>query len=213
MQDNIILIDKPKGVTSFDCIRILRKELGIKKMGHAGTLDPQATGLMIIGIEKGTKKLNDYLKLSKTYEATILLGIKTDSGDLEGNVLEEINLEDGNFSKKKIEDAVAVLVGENELAVPIYSAIKRGGKPLYEYARKGLEVEIPIKKMTVLDANVLSVDFPYIKVFFNVESGVYIRSLVEEFGKTLGVPAVLSDLRRTSIGKFNVEGARKIPML
>jgi len=202
---DLLLIDKPKGITSFDCIRILRKKLGIKKMGHAGTLDPLATGLMIIGLNEGTKKLNDYLKLPKTYLATIRLGIKTDTGDLEGKVVVQEEVKE--LLLEEIKEAGASLIGENELEVPKYSAIKKNGKALYKYAREGQEVEVPIKKMVVNEAKVISYNHPDIEIEFDVESGVYIRSLAEELGRRLNAPATLVDLRRTRVGEFRVEEA------
>lgn len=206
--EDILLIDKPKGITSFDCIRILRKQMEIKKMGHAGTLDPLASGLMIIGVNSGTKKLNDYLKLSKVYEATIRLGMSTETGDLEGTVLHEKAID--SLDKGTIEKAVLSIKGTHKLAVPKYSAIKKDGKALYKYAREGKEIEIPERNMTVRDVQLLSISMPDIKVEFDVESGVYIRSLAEEAGRRLGVPATLADLKRISIGDFSLEDAKAL---
>lgn len=206
--EDILLIDKPKGITSFDCIRILRKELGIKKMGHAGTLDPLASGLMIIGVGTGTKKLTDYIKLPKKYIATIRLGIQTDTGDLEGNSIKEEAVD--AVSEDSITSVIQDMKGTHKLSVPKYSAIKKKGKPLYKYAREGAEVEVPERDMVVRNATLLSIDVPDIDVEFDVESGVYIRSLAEEVGKRLGVPATLAALRRTSIGEFSIEDAKKI---
>src|SRR3989344_5513576 len=118
----IFLVDKPKGISSFGVIKILRKRSGIKKMGHAGTLDPLATGLLIIGGGKGTKKLHDLIKLPKTYEASILLGVKTDTADLEGKVLEDVKID--KLNTKEVKKVVKSLEGKLLLAVPAYSAIK-----------------------------------------------------------------------------------------
>lgn len=205
---DILLIDKPSGITSFDCIRILRKELGIKKMGHAGTLDPLASGLMIIGVETGTKKLTNYIKLPKKYIATIRLGIQTDTGDLEGKVVKESVID--AVSEDVVKSVIRDMQGTHRLSVPKYSAIKKRGKPLYKYAREGSEVEIPERDMVVRNTTLISVDVPDVVVEFDVESGVYIRSLAEEVGKRLGVPATLAALRRTSIGEFSVEDAKKV---
>lgn len=206
--DDIQLIDKPKGITSFDCVRQLRRELGVKKIGHAGTLDPMATGLMIMGIGTGTKKLHEYLKLDKTYEAHIEFGFSTDTGDLEGAVVEKQDV--APFSQETIDELVSNMVGTHALAVPRYSAIKKNGKPLYKYAREGKEVEVPIKEMTVQSATLLSYKHPVLSLELSVTSGTYIRSLAEEMGRRLGVPAVLVGLRRTRIGKFYVLGARTV---
>ena len=232
MQD-ILLIDKPKGITSFDCIRILRKKLGVRKMGHAGTLDPMATGLMIIGVGEGTKMLGQYLKLSKTYEAEVLLGVHTDTGDVTGRAMEygEWNMEYGG--EEKIKKVLQEMVGKLELAVPAYSAIKQGGEALYKKARRGEVVDVPIKTMEItateflglfdchssegwnpeikgLDPRLRGDDKLIVKVRFDVGSGTYIRSLAEELGRRLGVPATLAGLRRTRIGEFKIEDAQKI---
>lgn len=215
MDKNILLVDKPKGITSFDVIRILRKKLGIRKMGHAGTLDPLASGLMIIGINEGTKKMSEFLKLPKTYIADVLLGRKTDTGDLEGRVIEEKDV--SSISEEKIREAVRGMVGKHSLPVPMYSAIKIGGRPLYKLARKkekGSEltkeeknITPPVKEMEVISARLLSIDDTVLKIEMEVSSGSYIRTLGEEIGKRLGYPATLAGLRRTKIGEFLIKDA------
>ena len=205
---NILLVDKPKGISSYQVIRILQKKLGIKKMGHAGTLDPLATGLMLIGINEGTKKLTALLGLSKEYEAEILMGIKTDTADVDGKIIEEKQIPE--LSDEQIQATLLSMVGTLELAVPIYSAIKRQGKPLYEYARAGQEVSIPIKPMKVLSAEYIKKENNSIFVNFNVGSGTYIRSLAEEFAKRLETIATIKNLRRISIGEYSVRDAMKV---
>ncbi len=210
--DDILLIDKPKGISSFDVIRILRKKLGIRKMGHAGTLDPLATGLMIIGVESGTKKLNDYIKLDKSYTADILFGRKTTTGDMEGEIVEETQI--AFVEDDYLKELMHAFHGEFLLLPPIYSAIKKDGKPLYAYARNGEEVKVEPRKMIVYKSKFLGsekVPEGFIaRVSFDVASGVYIRSLVEKIGELVGVPATLYDLRRTKIGKFSVTKAEKL---
>lgn len=211
LPENILLVDKPKGITSFDVIRRLRKELGIKKMGHAGTLDPLASGLMIIGINEGTKRLEEFLKLPKSYEAEILLGTKTDSGDLEGDVIETANTYE--LDEDYVKDVVNNFVGVFELPVPAYSAVKRGGKKLYELAREGKDIELPVRKMEVYKSVFKKIseseEGPVVTVEFDVASGVYIRTLAEHLGKFLDTPATLANLRRTRIGDFELKDARK----
>ncbi len=156
LPQNILLVDKPSGITSFDCIRILRKKLRVRKMGHAGTLDPMATGLMIIGVGEGTKKLHEFLKLDKTYEAEILLGVKTDTGDVTGQIMEHGTWSMGDKKKEEvIIETLQGMVGKLELPVPAYSAIKRGGEALYKKARRGETVDTPIKTMEVVSAEFL----------------------------------------------------------
>lgn len=213
--EDILLIDKPKGITSFDVIRRLRRELGIKKMGHAGTLDPLATGLMIIGVEKGTKKLNEYLKLPKEYIAEIRLGERRSTGDLEGVVLESREVE--RIDEVLIQKVIQDMVGTQTLPVSAYSAIKKDGVPLYKRARKaeakGEVIEdVPMRAMEVTEAELQRIEyvdsFCVLTVRFYVGSGTYVRSLAEEVGKRLGYPATLQNLRRTKIGEFRIEDAR-----
>lgn len=203
-----MLVDKPKGISSFSVVYQVRKKLGVKKVGHAGTLDPRATGLLILGIGAGTKKLHEYLKLPKVYEAHILLGKRTDTGDLDGEVVEEKPV--STLSREYIEKILKSMEGELELAVPFYSAIKREGRPLYAYARKGIEVELPIKTMLVSDTKLLDFQGDTLHVHFAVGSGTYIRSLSEELGRRLSTVATLADLRRISIGDFKIENASQL---
>ena len=215
MQQNIILVDKPSGITSFDVIRRLRKEIGVWKMGHAGTLDPLASGLMIIGVGEGTKTLTELVKLPKVYVAEILLGVRTNSGDTQGEVLERVAV--AMPAREQIEKVLGEIVGEGtlHLAVPIFSAIKRNGKKLYELAREGKtaeDIQPPVKEMKVTSATLvfMAADRPAFTVELAVSSGTYVRSLAEEIGRRLGMPATMSALRRTKVGGFRVEDARKV---
>ncbi|VAW14840.1 tRNA pseudouridine(55) synthase [hydrothermal vent metagenome] len=212
MKNDILLVDKPKGITSFDVIRRLRKKLGIRKMGHAGTLDPLATGLLIIGVADGTKKLKDLIGLPKTYETEILVGRRTKTGDMEGEVVESKKVE-----SLKIEEVAKVLeemVGVLKLPVPVYSAIKKEGKPLYKYARQGKEVDVPIKEMKIYGMELLGVVCGdgecVVSVRMDVGSGTYVRSVAEEVGKRLGFPATVKELRRTKVGEFDVKDAQEV---
>ena len=208
----ILLIDKPKGISSFEVIRILRKKLKVKKMGHSGTLDPLASGLLIIGVGKGTKKLKNFLKLPKVYLAEILLGRKTETGDQDGKVLVEKEIED--LPIEKVKKVLREIKGKHYLPVPKYSAIKRKGVPLYKLARKGIDFRPPKKMMEVYSIKFLSLTkkdkFFLLKVEIFCSSGTYIRSLAEEIGKRLSLPASLFNLRRTRIGKFKIEKAKKL---
>lgn len=207
LPENIILVDKPSGITSFDVIRRLRQKLGIRKMGHAGTLDPLASGLMIIGINDGTKLLTQFLKLPKVYEVEITFGFATDTGDSQGQVLETKPVPEG-LSRADIEKVLHTMVGKLDLPVPIYSAIKRKGKKLYELARAGgteASIQPPVKPMEVKTLSNIS-DFKNGKISFQigVSSGTYVRSLVTEIGQRLHLPATVSALRRLSIGEYKV---------
>ncbi len=217
----ILLIDKPSGMTSFDVIRQLRRRTGIKKFGHAGTLDPLATGLMILGVEKGTKKLTEYIKLDKEYIAEVRIGQRTTTSDLEGNVLEDVAVE--AISQSEIASTVSSLVGTQTLPVSAYSAIKKDGKPMYKRARESAKIgellnDVPVRNMDVYEAEMLSCKYVeiddkkrcVITIRFFVGSGTYIRSLAEALGQRLGYPAMLQALRRTKIGEFDVKDAKKL---
>lgn len=190
----------------------------MRKLGHAGTLDPLASGLMIVGVGPGTKKLTEYIKLDKEYEAEILVGQRRSTGDMEGEVLEEREVSE-NFSKEQIINLLETMKGNLKLPVSAYSAIKRGGEPLYRKVRRGEEVtELPMRDMVVYEAECLGAaakimedkNFLVVRVRFEVGSGTYIRSLAEEFGRRLGYPATLASLRRTKVGDFSVSEARVV---
>lgn len=223
--EDILLVDKPKGVTSFDVIRLLRKKLNIKKMGHAGTLDPAASGLMIIGIGKGTKKLAEYIKLDKEYMAEILVGTETDSDDLDGEIIKEINISSTEaaetFSNEKVSAALTTMTGNLNLPVSAYSAIKKDGVPFYKKAylakKQGKSIdekELPIREMKVYKSRLEDIKYEnkdkkvVLTVVFTVGSGTYIRSLAKELGRRLGeYPATIKNLKRTKIGEFKIADA------
>ena len=207
-----MLVDKPKGITSFDVIRKLRKRFGVRKMGHAGTLDPLATGLLIVGVGSCTKKLHQYIGLPKTYEVEVLLGRKTTTGDMEGGVVEQAKVPP--LDRKEVLRVLEAMCGTLPLPVPLYSAIKREGKPLYAYARSGQAVEVPVKKMRIYRIELLDMtqdgDEVILSLRMDVGSGAYVRSIAEAIGGRLGVPATVKELRRTRVGEFDVKDAIKI---
>jgi len=287
----ILLIDKPAGMTSFDVVYKVRRKLNPKphlekqslestrvhglskiqgttesleenvldstltdkvkeetqkvanpwtrlKVGHAGTLDPLATGLMIIGVGKGTKKLTELVKLDKEYIAEVRIGESRTTGDLEGEIIEEKMVAD--ISSEEVDSAVASLIGTHRLPVSAYSAIKKDGKPMYKRAREAekkgeVVTDVPMRDMTVYEAEILNIKNIAINrdsgevvevadpstmvncsrrvvvtVRFFVASGVYIRSLSEELGKRLGYPATLQNLRRTKVGELSIEDSQSL---
>ncbi len=217
--ENILLIDKSKGLTSFGVVARVRRILEVKKAGHAGTLDPLATGLMVIGVGPGTKTLTSLVKLDKEYVAEILIGQRRSTGDMEGEVLEEMEVS-SLISLDTIASALNSLLGDIVLPVSAYSAIKVDGVPMYKRARaaekKGEQAEgVPERAMRVDEAEILvndsiiydSKQFQLVTVRFAVGSGTYIRSLAEELGRRLGYPATLFNLRRTKVGEFRIEDA------
>lgn len=213
MHPELLLVDKPKGISSFGVIARLRKALNTRKMGHAGTLDPLASGLMLVGVGKGTKKLAELIKLSKTYEAEIVLGERRSTGDMEGEILEESVVTD--VPEDLVRKAFSGMEGVIELPVPVFSALKRDGQPLYKRARRGEMIETPIRAMEVRSATLDRIeargDRTHVFVTFDVGSGTYIRSLAEELGRRIGYPATLGNLRRTKIGTFDIKDAQALP--
>lgn len=213
----LFLIDKPAGKTSMDVIRILRRKLGVRKIGHAGTLDPLATGLMLVGVGPGTKKLADLVKLDKDYRAEIRIGERRSTGDMEGIILEEKEVV--SLDIKDVQAALQQLVGTLTLPVSAYSAIKVDGVPMYRKARraerKGEQVEdVPLREMKVMSATLNDLKVgdgrAVATVLFSVASGTYVRSLAEELGRLLGYPATLQNLRRTKVGEFDIKDARQL---
>ena len=210
--DGIILIDKEKDYTSNDICQIVKKNLHVK-VGHIGTLDPNATGLIPLLIGEGTKLSKYLIEHDKEYIANIKLGIKTDTLDITGNVLEE----NENVKKFKEDDVIDVLnsfKGEITQIPPIYSAIKVNGKKLYEYARDGKEdkVDIPERKITIYDIELLKYDNSLNEIEFKVScsKGTYIRTLVNDVCEKLNEIGTLKDLRRTKVGYFDIDDSIKI---
>ena len=213
----LLLIDKPKGITSMDVIRILRRQLQIKKIGHAGTLDPLARGLMLVGVGAGTKKLTELIKLDKEYVAEIRIGERRTTGDLEGEIMEEKEVVE--LAQDEVEKALETLLGMQTLPVSAYSAIKVDGVPMYKRARKAEKTgeivsEVPVRDMRVDDVELQKFEVgdgrAVATVRFVVGSGTYIRSLAEELGCRLGYPATLQNLRRTKVGEFDIKDARPL---
>ena len=210
--EQIIFVDKPSGMTSFGAVarvrRILSQEAGHKvKVGHTGTLDPFATGLLILLAGKATKKAPELTKLDKVYEATIRLGATSSTGDPEGEIV--VNNTTVDFTRDQIEAALQQFVGEIEQTPPAFSAIKVNGQRAYKLARAGKEVEIPTRKVTIYSLDILDYSAPFLKIRTHVSSGTYIRTLAEDIGKTLGCGAYCTELRRTKIADYDLA---KLPL-
>ena len=200
----IIVVDKPKNFTSRDVVNIISHELHEKKVGHTGTLDPLATGVLVVCVGKYTKLVDMLTSLDKEYIAEIKLGILTDTLDITGNVIRK---EEVYLTKMQILKAFSKFIGEYFMEVPKYSAIKVNGKKLYEYAREGIEVKLPIKKVHVYDLELLSFYHDTISFRCKVEKGTYIRSLIRDIMKYLGIIGTMSNLIRTKQGNFKLEEA------
>ena len=210
-EGKVLLINKPLHWTSFDAVRKIRNIIRIKKVGHAGTLDPLATGLLIICTGKFTKKINEYQAKEKEYTGSFTLGAVTPTYDLES---EPQDFKNFDFVTQELLDETAVkFLGEIDQVPPIHSAIKQKGKPVYLAARKGHEVKLEPRKINIKEFEITKMELPV--VFFKVvcTTGTYIRSLANDFGAALGCGAYLSSLCRTRIGEFRVEDAETIESL
>lgn len=207
-EGRVLLIDKPLDWTSFDVVRKIRNTLQIKKVGHAGTLDPLATGLLIVCTGKFTKKINEYMAQEKEYTGTITIGASTPTYDLES---EPENFHPTDLiSKEMIYQATKQFLGEIFQTPPVHSAIKQNGKPVYLLARKGIDVKLEPRKITIKEFEITSIDMPVISFKVVCTTGTYIRSLANDFGAALGCGGYLSSLRRTRIGDFKADDALNI---
>ena len=233
-ENRVILIDKPAGMSSFSVVarvrRKLKDEFGHKiKVGHTGSLDPFATGLLILLSGKFTKKSGEFLKLDKVYEATIKLGFVSTTGDSEGEIsrypiedLSEVTTENEGASPvttgrsdpcPKLDTVKSLLqnfIGEIEQTPPRFSAIKINGQRAYKLARKGEDFEMPTRKVTIYNIEILEYKYPLLKIRSHVSSGTYIRTLAEDIGKALGTGAYCESLRRIKIGDYDVKDAEKL---
>jgi len=252
MKDEIILVDKPSGMSSFGVVARVRRKLTERenqqrqmeaehkgqpfqrvkrvKVGHTGTLDPFATGLLILLTGKNTKRAGEFLKLDKEYIATLRFGATSTTGDPEGDITELWRVQNGVLqpaeqgrglanspkteqknreipNKTAVENCVEKFVGENLQQVPEFSAVKINSQRAYKLARAGQKVEMPTRKITIYELEVLEYEWPKLVLRAKVSSGTYIRALAEDIGKALGVGAYLTALRRTEVGKWRIEDA------
>jgi tRNA pseudouridine55 synthase len=205
LEGKVLLLDKPIGWTSFNMVQKVRYLTRVTKVGHAGTLDPLATGLLIICTGKYTKQINTYMGMTKEYTGSMVIGATTATYDLESEPENFKNID--HISSAHIHEATKPFVGAILQMPPQHSAIKKDGKRLYESARQGIEVKVDPRPVTITIFEITNIDLPSIHFRVVCSTGTYIRSLVKDFGDTLGVGAYMSSLRRTQIGDFKVEDA------
>ena len=209
LEGQLLLVDKPLGWTSFQAVNklkwVLRQRFKLKKIkiGHAGTLDPLATGLLIICVGKFTKRIHEFQGQEKEYTGTITLGGTTPSYDLETEINQTFNT--NHITEELLKNTTKEFIGEIDQAPPIFSALKKDGKRLYEYAREGKEIEIKTRKVTIKSFEITRIDFPNVMFKIVCSKGTYIRSIANDYGKALDSGAHLSKLRRTKIGDYNVD--------
>ena len=209
--DGIIVVNKPKDYTSNDVVRKVKKILN-EKIGHIGTLDPNATGVLPLLVGKGTLLSKYLINHDKTYEAQIKLGIKTDSADVEGKVIEERKVDKSILTKDNIEAVLATFIGEIKQIPPLHSAIKLNGKKLYEYARNGEKVEVEPRNITIYDIELKDIDLENNIITYMVDcsKGTYIRSLCEDIAEKLGTVGYMIELNRLRVGTFDIENSYTI---
>jgi tRNA pseudouridine55 synthase len=210
-EGEIILIDKPSGPTSFQVVNKVRKITGVKKVGHSGTLDPLASGLVIVCTGKKTKEMDRFINLDKTYTGIIRLGLSSPSMDTETECSEHPLPED--LDEQKILEVREKFLGEIEQTPPMYSAVKIKGKKLYNLARKGKFVERKPRKVFISKFDIEKVELPDIYFYITCSKGTYIRAIADDLGKELNCGGVLFKLRREKIGEFNVKNALTIEQL
>ena len=207
-EGQMLLIDKPLEWTSFDAVRKVRYLVKTKKVGHAGTLDPLATGLLIICTGKFTKKINEYMAQEKEYTGTITLGAITPTYDLES---EPQDFKDySHITEQQIKEATKNFTGQIQQVPPIHSAIKKEGKRVYELARKGIDVKLEPRTITISEFEIVKIEMPVVHFKVVCSTGTYIRSLANDFGAALGCGGYLSSLCRTRIGAFLLKDAMSI---
>ncbi|MDD5613953.1 MAG: tRNA pseudouridine(55) synthase TruB [Candidatus Omnitrophica bacterium] len=206
MLDGILLVNKPAGITSHDAVNFIRERFGINKVGHGGTLDPLATGLLILMLGRATKLCQSIVGLDKEYIAQMTIGFATDTGDLAGEIIERApDCAYNNITEQQIKEAVDLFRGETEQVPPMYSALKYKGKRLYKFARSGVVVPRDARRVKIHSLDIESINLPHITFKIKCSRGLYIRQLCVDMGLKLGYPAHLSEMKRTAIGIFSLD--------
>lgn len=205
LKSGILLVDKPTEWTSHDVVNFIRRRFNVKKVGHCGTLDPAATGLLVIVLGKATKLSQKLSGDDKTYEATMLLGTETDSQDMDGKVIAENDW--SNITEEEVEKVIKGFIGEQYQTPPMVSAKKVGGKRLYELARQGKEIKRDPVEIKINSIDFIKIDLPYATFTASCSKGTYIRTLCSDIGKKLGCGATLYKLRRTESGSFSIKNS------
>lgn len=203
--NGIVVIDKPEGITSHDVVSQVRLKFKMRRVGHAGTLDPLATGVLIILLGQSTKLFNKFQSFDKAYLATLLLGTTTDTADIRGKVLEEKPYD--GITEDMIEGIFQKFLGDIEQVPPMVSAVKVGGKRLYKLARQGINVERDPRKIRVDILKLIDFIFPQVKFYLECSKGTYVRQLAEDIGKTAGCGACITQIQRTKVGPFDIDQA------
>jgi tRNA pseudouridine55 synthase len=203
--EGIIIVNKSGGMTSHDVVARVRRKFKIRRVGHAGTLDPLATGVLVLLLGKATKLFSKFVGFDKAYRATLILGTATTSADTEGEIIEQKPYE--HVTQKQVEDVFKGFVGEIEQVPPMVSAVKVGGRKLYQLARKGIEIERKARQIRIDCLKIEDFNPPEVKFYLECSKGTYVRQLAEDAGKALGCGACISQIQRTKVGEFSIEEA------
>jgi tRNA pseudouridine55 synthase len=205
MMDGIIVVNKPSGMTSHDVVSRARRILRMRQIGHAGTLDPLATGVLVLLVGKGTKLFKKFEAFDKAYRASLILGTRTTTADVEGETIEQMPF--SHISQQDILETFKQFIGEIQQTPPMVSAIKVNGRRLYELARKGIEVERQARQVRIDALNLLEFHSPRVRFYLECSKGTYVRKLAEDVGERLGCGACIAEIERTKVGPFKIEDA------
>ena len=203
--DGIIIVNKPSGMTSHDVVSRARRKLKMRQIGHAGTLDPLATGVLVLLVGKGTKLFNKFEPFDKAYIASLILGTRTTTADIQGEITQQVPYD--QVTEQDMLDVFGQFVGEIEQTPPMVSAVKVNGRRLYELARKGIEVERPARQVRIDVLDLLEFHSPRVRFYLECSKGTYVRKIAEDVGERLGCGACIAEIQRTKVGPFVIEEA------
>lgn len=208
--NGIVIINKPKGITSHDVVGMMRKRFKTRRVGHTGTLDPLATGVLVVCVGNATRASEMIMSSKKRYRAKLMLGKRSDTLDIDGNIIEEKEV---NVTEADVIDAVSSFIGPQKQIPPMYSAIKKDGKKLYDLAREGIEIEREARDITIFSIDVIDITLPMVELDICCSKGTYIRSLCDDLGAKLGCGAIMTELCRTETAGFSIDEAYTIDEL
>jgi tRNA pseudouridine55 synthase len=206
--EGVIVVDKPCGFTSHDVVAVVRRKLKTRRVGHAGTLDPLATGVLVILVGRSTKLFEKFVSFDKAYQATMRLGTKTHTADIQGEVISEKPF--SGVTRGAVEEAFGKLTGLIEQTPPMVSALKYRGERLYKLARKGITIDRAARQIRIDVLKVVNFDLPHVQFYLECSKGTYVRQIAEDVGEALGCGACITEIRRTKVGPFVLEGSVKL---
>lgn len=207
-KEGIVVINKPSGMTSHDVVSCVRRIFKMRRVGHAGTLDPLATGVLVILLGKSTKLFGKFEGFDKAYKATMIFGTRTTTADIQGKVVEQVPFE--HLTRSQVENALKEFIGEVEQVPPMVSAVKRNGKRLYELARKGIEVAREARKIRIDKLQLIDFNLPKAQFYLECSKGTYVRKLAEDIAEKMGCVACIAQIERTIVGPFEINQAVRL---